>query len=64
MLLFNFLVIFGIFFTYLYKKYGRQLALSKALGGPPAYPLVGNRLRFIGKSPSGMCSLMFNSNFD
>ena len=53
-LLIYFVVIFGIVFTYLYKKFGRKLALCGALGGPPAYPIVGNGLLFAGKTPSGM----------
>uniref|UniRef100_A0A182PZ10 Uncharacterized protein n=1 Tax=Anopheles epiroticus TaxID=199890 RepID=A0A182PZ10_9DIPT len=37
---------------YLYKSFGEMLRHTGKLGGPPAYPIIGNGLLFLNKSPA------------
>lgn len=43
-----------VFFAWFYKKNYRRLVLASKLPGPPAWPIVGNALMFLGKSPPEM----------
>lgn len=38
---------------FVYKKHARQLELSAKMPGPKAYPIIGNGLDFLSKSPMG-----------
>uniref|UniRef100_A0A182KHA4 Uncharacterized protein n=1 Tax=Anopheles christyi TaxID=43041 RepID=A0A182KHA4_9DIPT len=37
---------------YLYQRFGEMLKHTGKLGGPPAYPILGNGLLFLNKSPA------------
>ncbi|XP_035890500.1 cytochrome P450 10-like [Anopheles stephensi] len=37
---------------YIYQRFGEMLKHTGKLGGPPAYPLIGNGLLFLNKSPA------------
>ena len=39
---------------FVYKKHGRQLQLSTKMPGPSAYPIIGNGLDLLNKSPIGV----------
>lgn len=39
--------------VFVYKSYGRKLFLSAKLKGPKGYPIVGNGLELINKTPVG-----------
>lgn len=39
----------------IYKSYGRKIHLSAKLKGPKGYPIVGNGLELINRSPVGSC---------
>uniref|UniRef100_A0A8W7PSQ6 Cytochrome P450 n=1 Tax=Anopheles coluzzii TaxID=1518534 RepID=A0A8W7PSQ6_ANOCL len=38
--------------VYLYRRFGEMLRHTGKLGGPPAYPILGNGLMFLNKSPA------------
>ena len=40
--------------AYAYKKHARQLILSTKMPGPSGYPLFGNGLELINKTPIGV----------
>ena len=45
-----------------YKKYHEMYTLAMKLPGPPAYPLIGNALMFLGKSPSEVLKVLEHSS--
>lgn len=41
-----------------YKYHHEQYSLARKLPGPPAYPLIGNALMFLGKSPPQLLKVL------
>ena len=46
------------FLAWFYKKYYRRLALANKIPGPPALPILGNALMFLGKSPPELLKVL------
>lgn len=47
------LTVLAVLLIYFTKKHYRQLQLSSKLSGPPGWPLIGNGLDLVNKSPIG-----------
>lgn len=46
------------FFAWFYKKYHHRHALANKIPGPPALPILGNALLFLGKSPPELLKII------
>lgn len=46
------------FLVWFYKKYYRSISLANKLPGPPALPILGNALMFLGKSPPELVKII------
>uniref|UniRef100_A0A182VPL0 Uncharacterized protein n=2 Tax=Anopheles merus TaxID=30066 RepID=A0A182VPL0_ANOME len=44
--------------VYLYRRFGEMLKHTGKLGGPPAYPILGNGLMFLNKSPAAFLRII------
>lgn len=42
--------------VYVYQQFANRLHYAAKIGGPKAYPIVGNSIQYVTKSPAGVYS--------